>query len=74
MDIPDLKYLLERLDFLFENLKREAKLNVSSGFVLKNVDDGSCRYFYAHDNFTLLGRSKLEATTEDLIKKREFTK
>ena len=35
--------------------------------MLKNVE-GSCRYYYAHENITLVERSKLVATTKDLTK------
>ena len=46
-----------------------AKLNVVFGFVLKNVEDGTFRFYYARENNTLLERSKLVATNEDLKKK-----
>ena len=36
--------------------------------MLKNVGDGSCQYYYARENNTLLERSKIVATTEDLTK------
>ena len=53
---------------MFDSLKCAAKLNVAFGFVLKNVEDCSCRYYYAHENNTLMEKSKLVATTEDLTK------
>ena len=62
----DPKYLLEKLDIVFDSLKCAAMLNVAFGFVLQNVEDGSCRYYYAHEINTLLERCKLVATTEDL--------
>ena len=68
MDTLDPKYVLEKLDVVFDSLKCAAELNVAFGFVLKNVEGGSCRYNYAHENNTLLERSKLVATTEDLTK------
>ena len=68
MDTLNAKFLLEKLDVVFDSLKCAAKLTVAFGFVLKNVEDGSCRYYYAHDNFTLVERSKLVATTGDLTK------
>ena len=36
--------------------------------MLKNVENGSCRFYYANDNRTLLAGSKLVATREDLTK------
>ena len=65
MDNLDPKYPLEMSDVAFDSLKYAAKLNVACGFVLKNVEDGNCRHYYAHENTTLLQRSKLVATTED---------
>ena len=53
---------------MFDSLKCAAELNIAFGFVLKNVEDGSCRYYYKHENFTFLERYKLVATTEDLTK------
>ena len=44
----------EKLDHFFNNLNCAAKVNVASGFILKNIDDGGFRYFYAHENNTLL--------------------
>ena len=68
MDTLDPKCLLENLDIVFDCLKGVAKLNVAFGFVLKYVEDGSCRHYYAHENKTLLEKSKLVGTTEDLTK------
>ena len=53
---------------MFGSLKWAAKLNLAIGFVLKNVEDGSCRFYSAHVNTTLFERSKLVATTEDLTR------
>ena len=68
MDTLYPKNLLEKLDVVFDSLKCAATLNVAFGFVLKYVEDGSCKYYFAHENITLLKRSKLVATTEDLTK------
>ena len=53
---------------MFGSLKCAAKLNEAFGFVLKNVEDLSCRYYWPHKKFTLLERSQLVAFTEDLTK------
>ena len=68
MDTLDPKYLLEKQGILFDCLKCAAKLNVAFAFVLKNVENGSCRYKYAHENITLLEISNFVATREDLTK------
>ena len=44
----------EKLDHFFNNLKCAAKVNLTFGFILKNTEDGGFRYFYAHQNNTLL--------------------
>ena len=60
-------YLLnDKLDYVFKELKYAAKVNLAFGFVLKNVEDGSCRYFYAHENNTVMERSKLVCTQADM--------
>ena len=38
----------EKLNRVLDNLKCVAKLNLAIGFVLKNIEDGKFRYFYAH--------------------------
>ena len=68
MDTLDPKYLLKKLDVMLDSLKCAAKLNVAIGFLLKNVEDESCRYYIAHENNTLLEKSKLVTTTEDFTK------
>ena len=66
MDAADPKYMLEKLNIVFDILKHAAKLIIAIEFVFKNVEDGSSRFQYAHENKTLLERYKLVATTEDL--------
>ena len=61
----------EKLDHFFNNLKCAAKENLSFGFILKNIEDGEFRYFYAHENNTLLDRSKLVCTPDDLAKLKD---
>ena len=62
----------EKLDHFFNNLKCAAKVNLAFGFILKNLEDGGFRYFYAYENSTLLDRSKLVCTHDDLAKLKEF--
>ena len=62
----------EKLDHFFNNLKCAAKVNLAFGFLLKNIEDGGFRYFYAHENITLLDRSKLVCTHDDLAKLKDL--
>ena len=62
----------DKLDHFFNNLKCAAKNNLAFGFSLKNIEDGGFRYFYAHENNTLLDRSKLVCTHNDLAKLKSF--
>ena len=49
----------EKLDPVINILKCAPKVNLAFGFFLKNIENGGFRYFYAHENNTLLDRSKL---------------
>ena len=62
----------EKLDHFFNNLKCAAKVNLAFGSILKKKEDGGLRYFYAHENNTLLDRSKLVCTHDDLAKLQDF--
>ena len=62
----------EKLDHFFNNLKCAANVNLAFGFLLKNIEDGGFRYFYAHENNTLLDRSKLVCTHDDFAKLMDF--
>ena len=61
----------QQLDLVFNGLKCAAKVNLAFGFVLKNVEDVSCRYFYGHENNTLMERSKLVCKPDDIINLKE---
>ena len=58
----------EKLDQFFNNLKCATKKNLAFGFIVKSVEDGRFRYFYAHENKTLIDRSKFVCTRDDLAK------
>ena len=45
IDTRDPKNLFEKINVVFNTLKCAAKLNVALDIVLKNVEDGSCRYY-----------------------------
>ena len=63
------KFANEKFDQFFNTLKSAAKLNLDFGFILKKkIEDGGFRSFYAHENITLLDRSKLVCTRDNLAK------
>ena len=64
----DMTLLNDKLDYVFRELKCAAKVNLEFGFVLKNVGDRSSRYFYAHENNTVMERSKFVCTQADMTK------
>ena len=71
MSTFDNSLINKKLDLVFKGLECAAKVNLAFGFVLKNVEDGSCRYFYAHENNTLMERSKLVCTPDDITNLKE---
>ena len=64
----------EKLDRVLGKLKCVAKLNLALGFILKNIEDGKFRYFYAHENNTLLEQSKPVSNKDDMTKLKKILK
>ena len=62
----------EKLDHFFNNFNCAAKVILAFGFILKIIEDGGFRYFYAHKNNTLPHRSKLVCTRDGLAKLKAF--
>ena len=62
----DMSLLNDKLDYVFKELKCAAKVNLAFGFVVKINRDGMCKYFYAHQNNTIMERSKLVCTQVDM--------
>ena len=62
----------DKLNLFYNNLKCAWKVNLPFGFILKNIEDGRFRYFYAHGNNTLLDRSKLVCTHDNLATLKVF--
>ena len=62
----DMSLLNDKLDYVFKELKCAAKVNLAFGFVLKKIEDGMCRYFYAHENNTIMERAKIVCTQGDM--------
>ena len=63
----DTKIINEKLGEVLNNLDSAAKINIALGFVLRNIETGEYRYFYAHENNTLFEKSHLFCTKADLI-------
>ena len=72
-NLPD-QVIEEKLDRFLDKLKCVAKLTLALGFILKNIEDGKLRYFYAHENNILLEQSKLVSNTDDMVKLEEILK
>ena len=64
----------EKLDRVLDKLQCVAKLNLALGFILKNIEDGKFRYFYAHENNTLFEQSKLVSNKDNMAKLKEILK
>ena len=72
VETPNETVVNEKPDQFFNDLKCAAKVNLAFGFILKNIEDGGFRYFYAHEDNTLLDRSKLLCNHDDLAKLKDF--
>ena len=62
----DMSSLNDKLDYVFKEVKCAAKVILAFGFVLKNFEDGMCRYFYAHENNSVMERSNFICTQTDM--------
>ena len=47
-------------------LKCAVKVDLAFGFVPKSFEDGTCRYFYAHETNTVTEKSNFECTQDDV--------
>ena len=66
----DTKIINEKLE-VFNKLDSAAKIIIALGFVLRNIETGEYRYFYAHENKSLFEKSHLLCTKADLITKQQ---
>ena len=64
----------EKLDRVLDNLKCATKPNLALGFILKIIEYGKFRYFYAHETNTLLEQSKRVSIKDDMAKLKESLK
>ena len=71
MSTFDNSLIRKKLDLVFKGFKCAAKGNLAFGFVLKDEGNGSCRSFYAHENKTVMERSKLVCTPDDITNLKE---
>ena len=60
-------------DHFFNNSKCAAKVNLAAEFILENKENGSFRYFYAHEKITQLDRPKLACTKDNLMKSKQLS-
>ena len=67
----DISLLNDKLDYVFKELKSTAKVNLAFGFVLKNFEGIICRYIYAHENNTIMEKSKLVCAQGDIVNLKE---
>ena len=67
----DISLLNNKLDHVFKELKCATKVNIAFGFVLKKIEGGMCRYFYAHENNTVMEKSKLVCAPDDIANLKE---
>ena len=61
----------EKLDHFFQQFEMCSKSESVFGFILKKIENGGFRYFYAHESKTLLELSKLVCTHDDLAKLKD---
>ena len=64
----------EKLDRVLDKLKCAANLDLALGFILKKIENGKFRYFYAHENNTLLEQSELVGNEDGMAKLKEISK
>ena len=62
----DMSLLNDKQDYVFKELRCAAKVNLAFGIVLKNIENGMCRYFYAHENNAIMERAKFVCTQVDM--------
>ena len=63
----DTKIINEKLEKALNKLNSAAKINIALVFVLRNIETGEYRYFYAHKKNTFFEKSHLLCTKADLI-------
>ena len=62
----------EKFDRVLDKMKCAAKRSLAFRFILKNIEDRKFRYFYAHENNTLLEQQKIVSKRDDMAKLKEL--
>ena len=60
-------FLNEKVDHVFNQPNCAAKNNLAFRFVLENIEDRTCRYFYALENNLVMESSKPVCTQHDIV-------
>ena len=63
----DTKIISEKLEEVLKKLDSAAKIKIALGLVLRNVQTGEYRYYYACENKTMFEKSHLLCTKAGLI-------
>ena len=58
--------IVDKLRTVFSKLDNAAKVNFSLGFVLRNIETGDYRYYYAHENSLVFNTARILSNGEDL--------
>ena len=71
----DVPLLNDKINDVFKELICAAKINLAFGFVLKNLEDRMCSYFYVHENKVVIyGEVEICVyTREHYQPEKEFT-
>ena len=70
----DMSLLNDKLEYVFKELRCAGKVNHAFGFALKNIEDGLCRFFSAHENNTIIERSEFVCAQADMTYLNHFRK
>ena len=58
--------IVDKLRTVFSKLDNAAKMNISLGFVLRNIETGDYRYYYAHEISLVFNTARILSNGEDL--------
>ena len=67
-------FVNEKLDHPFNQLKCAAEANLAFGVPLRNIEDGLCKYFKAHENITIMDTSKRLCSQDDKVNLKKVAK
>ena len=58
--------ITDKLRTVCSKLDNSAKIKISLGFVLRNIETGDYRYYYAHENSSIFNTAQFLTNEEDL--------